>query len=257
MAALISQGPVWGQGEGPYQLEWKRETAIVGAGALSLGIGQILSKQADLYTAGDIYSFRREGVNGFDRVAVGLSSEPARQASDHILHGSYLLPALFLAGNPSRREFGKISAIYGEVAMLNAGLTVLAKTSIRRPRPFVLNEKAGLESKQNFTAGASFFSGHTSCVAANSFFAARVFTDYYPESKWKPVVWGAAIALPALTGYLRVRAGKHYPSDVITGYAVGAAVGYFIPKLHKKKARLPEGMSLNMGFSGMHIEWQF
>ena len=121
----------------------------------------------------------------------------------------------------------------------------------------MLSEKTALESKQTFTAGASFFSGHTSCVASNSFFAARVFSDYYPESKWKPVVWGAAIALPAVTGYLRVKAGKHYPSDVIAGYAVGAAVGYFVPKLHRTPYRLPEGMHLDMGPAGMRLDWLF
>ncbi|MBT8218659.1 MAG: phosphatase PAP2 family protein, partial [Bacteroidia bacterium] len=47
-----------------------------------------------------------------------------------------------------------------------------------------------------------------------------------------PVVWTTAIAVPALTGLLRTRAGKHFYTDVIVGFVVGAAVGYLIPEIH-------------------------
>ena len=80
-----------------------------------------------------------------------------------------------------------------------------------------------------------FFSGHTSSSAYFSFFTAKVFADTHPNSKWKPVVWGSAIALPAMTGYLRYKAGKHFPTDVIVGYGVGAAFGILIPELYKNK----------------------
>jgi membrane-associated phospholipid phosphatase len=47
-------------------------------------------------------------------------------------------------------------------------------------------------------------------------------------------VWTGAITLPAIVGYLRVKAGRHYPSDVIVGYGVGALIGYLVPTLHKR-----------------------
>ncbi len=34
-------------------------------------------------------------------------------------------------------------------------------------------------------------------------------------------------------GYLRMKAGVHYPTDVIAGYTPGAAIGLIIPVLHK------------------------
>ena len=39
--------------------------------------------------------------------------------------------------------------------------------------------------------------------------------------------------LPAVTGYLRFKAGKHFPTDIIVGYGVGATIGYLVPELHK------------------------
>jgi len=35
------------------------------------------------------------------------------------------------------------------------------------------------------------------------------------------------------TAYLRVKAGKHFPTDVIVGAVIGSAVGYAVVSLHK------------------------
>jgi membrane-associated phospholipid phosphatase len=45
----------------------------------------------------------------------------------------------------------------------------------------------------------------------------------------------ALIGFPvaALTGYLRIAGDKHYMSDVLTGAAVGSAIGYMVPRLHR------------------------
>ena len=57
--------------------------------------------------------------------------------------------------------------------------------------------------------------------------------DFYPDSKAKPIIWTSAALIPAITGYLRVKAGRHFTSDVLVGFLVGAAVGWVIPELHR------------------------
>lgn len=42
--------------------------------------------------------------------------------------------------------------------------------------------------------------------------------------------------MPAITGYLRYKAGYHFLSDNILGYVIGAGTGILIPKMHKNKA---------------------
>ena len=66
-------------------------------------------------------------------------------------------------------------------------------------------------------------------------FFAKVFSDYYPESKYRKWVWGASIAGTTAGAYFRAKSGKHFPTDVIIGSAVGGAFGYFIPHFHKKR----------------------
>jgi hypothetical protein len=39
-------------------------------------------------------------------------------------------------------------------------------------------------------------------------------------------------------GYLRLKAGKHFLSDNLLGYAVGASAGILVPHLHKKASTL-------------------
>jgi membrane-associated phospholipid phosphatase len=111
-------------------------------------------------------------------------------------------------------------------------LTDLAKNSLRRNRPLVYNSQAPLIDRMESDARKSFFSGHASMTACNTFFAAKIWTDMHPNSKLKPWVWTAAAAVPAYAALQRVQAGKHYPSDVIVGLAVGAAMGYLIPQIH-------------------------
>ena len=62
-------------------------------------------------------------------------------------------------------------------------------------------------------------------------------TDYHPTAKKgvKIGIWTFAASVPAVTGYLRVRAGKHFPTDVITGFVAGGLVGVLLPHFHRKK----------------------
>jgi len=68
---------------------------------------------------------------------------------------------------------------------------------------------------------------------SNSFFTARVFSEYLSNNTTQVLIWSAAALIPAVTGFSRVNTHNHFPTDVIVGYIVGAAIGYLIPKLHK------------------------
>ncbi len=88
---------------------------------------------------------------------------------------------------------------------------------------------------QDKNAQRAFFAGHTAAIAAATFFMAKAFADFNPDSKAKPYVWAFAAAVPAVVGYLRYKAGMHFLSDNLLGYAVGMSAGIFVPQLHKIK----------------------
>jgi membrane-associated phospholipid phosphatase len=64
---------------------------------------------------------------------------------------------------------------------------------------------------------------------------AKVYGDYHPDSKFKYALYGFAIAATGTTAYLRHVAGKHFPSDLVVGTAMGTLTGILVPHFHKNK----------------------
>lgn len=115
---------------------------------------------------------------------------------DETVLGLTLLLVAF--GDEHQFETGKLMT----VAFSGTGITIfLLKQAVRRIRP--LEEKAGLSS--------SFPSGHTGIA----FTTATVLSNQYPRLKI-PLYLGAT-----LVGISRIYLGRHYPSDVLVGAAIG------------------------------------
>lgn len=241
--------------QSPYRLSWGKDLAFTGAGMATLGTSEYLRKRITLFTPDELERLDRGYVSNLDRHATHLLFKPADHMSDIVMSTSHLMPVIFLAGKKTRRHFDQIVIMYGETMLINAGLTMVTKFAVHRPRPFVFNGESRLSSIQSENAQASFVSGHTSSTAAATFFMAKVYSDFHPDSKWRPVVWTAAAIVPAVTGYLRVRAGKHYPTDVIGGYALGAAVGFLVPHLHRDRGQ--RNISLSAAPNGFYFSMNF
>ncbi|MEM9025251.1 MAG: phosphatase PAP2 family protein, partial [Bacteroidota bacterium] len=197
-------------------------------------------------------SIDRHAADGYDRSLV--------EASDWLLYGSYALPLTLLANRQTRKDFGTISVMMAEVLLVTNDITSITKSTTQRVRPFVYNSEAPLEDKTTKNAKLSFISGHTSNVAAMSFFTAKVISDYSDNRALKRVTWSLAIALPATVGFMRYQSGKHFATDVLAGYAVGALVGYLVPALHKRKSnRLDISLAPGIGQtpSQLGMRWRF
>lgn len=239
--------------QSPYQLQLKQELIYAGTGIGLTAFGAYLRGKSPIFTPDELTTFDPQDVNTFDRIATGLNSDRADRASDVLLYSSFALPTLALFDQKTRRDVPIILALWGEVVAINRGTTLIFKHTLQRPRPLVFNPNVDLSFKQANDVRASFISGHTSKTTSNFWFMAKVFSDYYPDSPLKPVVWGLAIAAPAVNGYLRVRAGKHYPTDVIGGYVVGAAIGFLVPHLHRKD-RKNDRVSWQVSANGMQLQ---
>lgn len=243
--------------QGPYEVKFRKELAFYGVGLTTFAGGAFLKLETPIFTQDELSTLNSNNISAFDRQAFEVNSMKAHHASDYLWFGSFSLPMLFLANETTRKDYKTIGTLWGETVFINAGLTMLTKYSVRRARPFVYDPNMDYAKKTQANAKASFFSGHTSMTAANTFFAATVFSDYFPDSKFKPIVWGVAATIPAVTGYLRVRGGRHYPTDVIVGYAVGALVGWAVPTLHKRKKLKTKGLSFYGGLNGGMVRYEF
>ncbi len=180
-----------------------------------------------------------DDINAFDRGAVKQDPAFANKAhnlSDIALRTVPVLPFLLGLDKNIRSEALNLSLMYLEMHSVNTLIYLASAQNIRRTRPFVYNENEIEERKSGIKTRDSFFSGHVSVVTASSFFLSKVYLDYHPEHKNKRWLFYSVSTIPALyTSYFRYKAGKHYPSDLIVGYLVGASIGILIPELHKSK----------------------
>lgn len=216
----------------PYRLSTAIDVPIASGAVGFLTAGALIGRSQPMPPKESLLALNREEVNRFDRAATYNYNKAARYTSDAFLYFSIASPLLHLPSANARRDYGKIAAISSEALMLNLALTNYVKEIIRRKRPLMYNPDVAIDKKWKSDNFKSFFSGHTSTVACMSFMYANMYAQYNPGSKLKPMMWTLAALMPLTTGFLRFKAGKHYWTDIIVGYAVGTLCGLAVPYLH-------------------------
>ena len=243
--------------DSPYYLS-KRMDIPLAAVSAGLLIGAELVDVTPL-TYEDIDNLNKEEVSDFDYSATENWDENSIATSDLLLYSSIGFPAILLIDKEIRRDYKKFMSIWAETFVLTYGLTNLTKVLVSRPRPYLYGTSEGFEEhKMEDDNQRSFFSGHTSLSAASWFMMASMYQDYHPESKLAPYIWATAYLVPAATGYYRYDAGKHFLSDVLTGYFIGRAIGVMVPRWHKKSSRVDVGlMLLPSGEPGVQLTYRY
>ncbi len=237
----------------PFSLDWKREAWIGGANLALFAANLGLSAGMKPLDHPSISQLSPQDIWRFDRSAAFRYSPSAGRRSYVALASAGALAGAAGLLTPTR-DWPALGLIWLETNLTALGGTLVFKNGVRRARPFVYNSAAPLDLKMEKDARRAFFSGHASLAAANTFFAAQVFEGYFPESRLRPLVWGLAIAIPAWTAAERYLAGKHFPSDLLAGYAYGALCGWLIPRLHRQGGDV-QIRPLSSGV-GLSLEWR-
>ncbi|MFE4462462.1 phosphatase PAP2 family protein [Nocardia tengchongensis] len=145
-----------------------------------------------------------------------------------------VLRALTEVGNPP-----VLAAVMAAVAMVTAARTrtllpitlgaaayggyllmvVTVKLAVGRPRPPLPERVVAID-------GSSFPSGHAAGIAVVALVSAWMVTLASGWQRWIGVTaWATAVPLVVAVGFSRVYLGVHYPSDIVAGWALGAAWG--------------------------------
>jgi uncharacterized membrane protein len=238
--------------QSPYRLDVKKDLGVAAGVVAGTTMGYFLKGLRTPLDSADVLFPDTSRIPSFDLVSIHQYDNTYVSTSNIVLGTAMLMPFIAFFDKRVSGHAPQVVAMYFETLGLNFGLQTLSVSISNRRRPYTFNTDSNLvynaetdleelqaevplDVKLRKGNQNSFYSGHTSMAAAATFFGARVFTDFRPHSKLVPVVWGAAAIVPAFAGYSRIKAGKHYPSDVVTGYLVGAAIGYLVPTLHKIK----------------------
>lgn len=242
-------------------------TAVIGVAATAanmIAINNVLHNKKDLSDA-EIAGLRPDIVNAIDRWA--LNQDPAKRdrfyrASDHaltlVLAGS---AATFILGKKTRKDWLRIGLMYYETQFLTFAFydfSPFGPFFQNRIRPISYYDYFPMYLRKRGNQRNSFYSGHVANAASASFFAAKVYLDYHPEMRHKKIlIYGLASVPPLVTGWLRMKALAHFPSDVLAGYLIGATFGIVVPELHRKKtAKLDLNTFYNGQAGGLQLTYK-
>ena len=140
-------------------------------------------------------------------------------------HGElWIILALVLLVIRSRRKYGAAVACGLVLDLVSCNL--LLKPLVGRIRPFAVNTAVELLVKAPLDA--SFPSGHTAAS-----FAAVFALKAAGSPLWKP-----ALAVAVVIAFSRLYLYVHWPSDVLAGALLGAAVGWAGAKLADKAGKM-------------------
>jgi len=144
--------------------------------------------------------------------------------------------ALFLWMARRPRSVALLAVAFGGGQLLS----FLLKRAFGRPRPDLVPHEA-------YVYSASFPSGHSLMSAVVYLTLGALLARVLPRARMKILVMACAVAATALTGVSRVYLGVHWPTDVVAGWAVGAAwaTGVWLVAdaldRHRRAGEAPEG----------------
>jgi membrane-associated phospholipid phosphatase len=162
-------------------------------------------------------------------------SPTAARASDLLLALELVTPLALQAGEGLDAAAGRRSLVYGETIAVSLALNAATKVLVARPRPYLYNPDPRVQAyarRQGRDAHLSFYSGHAATAFAAAVGGGYLFAQSTTDTRARTAAWAAGLMLAGATSNLRVRAGKHFYSDVLVGAALGAGAGLAVPLLH-------------------------
>lgn len=237
-ADAASAGPLTDPVEGgqatPFQISpaWDAGLIALDVGVL-LGLKHIVPQRHEDGHRGDL--------NGLDGPVVEWGThDDALRSSDLgvTLAVAFALADAGVSGKHDGWRSGVVkTTLYAESALTAAALAEMAKHAVQRPRPCSYQPERRTRpalgcGPTDDDAYLSFFSGHTGVTAALGATATYMAFREDDDGVRGPLTLAAGLALTGFVAAERMRAGKHFPTDVLTGFAVGTAVGVLVPHLH-------------------------
>lgn len=165
----------------------------------------------------------------------GRQSTGAARLSDSLITVTIATPVAGALGKGVSRRFLNTGVVHAETLSLNLLLNSLSKVVFRRPRPYTYRYLD--DSKADADWYVSFYSGHSSTAFSAAVAGSYLFAESAPNRASRAVMWGTELTLASATAMLRVRAGKHYYSDVFVGMLMGVGLGVGVPVLHGARYR--------------------
>jgi len=190
---------------------------------------------------GTLPTLENNDVPGIDRWGLrqdAAKAEDFAKTSDILFISGQLAPFTLFIWKKYRDEWLDITTMYLQAQAMQGmfyGYAPFGPSGSDRFRPRAFYEEVSDGERRNGNAQSSLFSGHVSTTATGFYFYAKILTDHNPDltGGQKALIFGAASVPGVVTGILRVKALKHFPTDTAVGLGVGAISGILVPEFHR------------------------
>ena len=221
---LVVSGPS-AAGQAPYSLRWGDAVSVAAAGVAALiPDATKLPKVAPSCAPCDPRS-----LPGIDRSALHTFSGSAGTMSTALLVSTVGFAGIAsLDGATAAQRRGHVAVFANSLAWTLAA-TDWMKVLVRRKRPVLYTADAAA-AKDDPNSQRSFPSGHASIAfAAATSYLVMAEREHLPHrGRNAALLYVGALGVAAL----RVAAGKHFPTDVLGGAALGTGIGWLAGKVH-------------------------
>lgn len=243
-----------------YSVSWRGDLPLTAGAALVAIYGQYRYSNMDVpdeiivRESGDLLPWDRGFAGRYNKTADKISFWSGALAVAPLGLAGYS----WYAGDATGHDFGAFTLMFAQALALQSGVNFMVRSLELWPRPYVYAKDCGtadngaadngsagnrfrscsadaveMAEKAEGEAYGSFFSGHASAAFTVATFTGEWFSEMYPNSPYKGIVWAGSYSAAGLVGVLRIAAGKHYPSDVIVGALVGTGISFGIIGVHK------------------------
>ena len=244
LAAALLFVPAIASADDPHPVTFRSDTdtPVLAAAGFAWLAGNLL--QSTIVNQPSCAPCLPDDVNFIDRGLAGRQNKIADLVSWATV--SFLLAAPLVAdgidvarSHAPLRSFADDTGVYAQALALDGAINEIIKLAVRRPRPLVYDVTLPDPERNKSDNYVSFYSEHTSIAFTAAAAYTTLFALHHANRRGLvAVVAGLFGGLAVTTAALRVVAGKHYYTDVVTGALVGTGIGVLVPLLHRRGPRL-------------------
>jgi membrane-associated phospholipid phosphatase len=225
---LLAVSGTSARGQAPYSVRWGDAASVVAAGVVAL-IPEATKLPKSGPSCGSTAPCDPASLPGIDRSALHTFSGSASTTSTVLLAGVIGFAGLTsFDGATSAQRRGHVAVFANSLAWTLAA-TDWVKVLVRRKRP-VLYTSDATAAAADPNSQRSFPSGHASIAfaAATSYLVMAQRERLPHRGRNAALLYVGALGVSVL----RVSAGKHFPTDVLGGAALGTGIGWLAAKVH-------------------------
>ncbi|MBI4821229.1 MAG: phosphatase PAP2 family protein [Deltaproteobacteria bacterium] len=200
--------------------------------SLTISLGAVVGTLSVSTLEAEHAPWRTEILGGVDSALHGEYRPVASSVSDVALGVLVLSPALLFLGQGFDDDSLRALLLYAETQAVALFANNVTKRLVHRPRPYTYDATPAASERMlegDCDPWLSFYSGHASAAFASAVAGSLLFAARSSDPVLIPAIFGSTLTLAGATATLRVKAGKHFPSDVVFGALVGTALGAAIP----------------------------